>query len=238
MNAARIVGNSASSSGRPDRRVIGPPFRPVKRAVISRGLALFASASPFSPIGVDRRVRNAASTSSKRAFRIRRSSPSSRTARMRAMNARPEEIRAAPTTRIVRFRTSLSRLLVLPARFRVLRARLHAHGGGPITIPSRPSLCVPLYPWAKRVVRASSATKRTNEAVRAVGGRDLRDRRHDVLARSAGVPLPQIQRWLGHSTIAMTMRYAHLAPGNGSELISVLDAPLRKPDANAVGGVS
>jgi len=45
MNAARIVGNSASWSGRPDRRVIGPPFRPVKRAVIARGLAPFASAS-------------------------------------------------------------------------------------------------------------------------------------------------------------------------------------------------
>jgi len=58
-----------------------------------------------------------------------------------------------------------------------------------------------------------------------------------VSAFAAG-SAPQIQRWLGHATIAMTMRYAHLAPGNGSELIRVLDAPLCKPDANAVGGVS
>ena len=35
----------------------------------------------------------------------------------------------------------------------------------------------------------------------------------------------QVQAWLGHSTIAMTMRYAHLAPGQGHELVRVLDAP-------------
>jgi len=161
MNAARIEGNSASRSGRPDRRVIGPPFRPVKRAVIARGLALFASASPFSSIGVDRRVRNAASTSSKRALRTHRSSPSSRTARMRTMNARPEEIRAGPTTRIVRLPTSLSRLLVLPARLLALRARLHAHRGGPTSVPSSLLLCERLYPWGERVFPAPTGTGRT-----------------------------------------------------------------------------
>ncbi len=39
----------------------------------------------------------------------------------------------------------------------------------------------------------------------------------------AGVPLIQVQQWLGHSTITMTMRYAHLAPGEGHALIHVLD---------------
>jgi integrase len=40
----------------------------------------------------------------------------------------------------------------------------------------------------------------------------------------AGVPLRQIQEWLGHSTIMMTMRYAHLAPDGGRELLTkVLD---------------
>lgn len=38
-----------------------------------------------------------------------------------------------------------------------------------------------------------------------------------------GVPLKQIQEWLGHSSINMTMRYAHLAPGVGSEQINLLD---------------
>ena len=37
------------------------------------------------------------------------------------------------------------------------------------------------------------------------------------------MPLRQVQAWLGHSTITMTMRYAHLAPDAGRELIDVLD---------------
>jgi integrase len=39
----------------------------------------------------------------------------------------------------------------------------------------------------------------------------------------AGTPLRQVQEWLGHSTILMTMRYAHLAPGVGREFLSALD---------------
>jgi Phage integrase family. len=39
------------------------------------------------------------------------------------------------------------------------------------------------------------------------------------------VPLNQIQQWLGHSTITMTMRYAHLAPGSGADLIKALETP-------------
>lgn len=42
----------------------------------------------------------------------------------------------------------------------------------------------------------------------------------------AGVPLLQVKEWLGHSTITMTLRYAHLAPGGQSELIAALE---RKP---------
>jgi hypothetical protein len=33
-----------------------------------------------------------------------------------------------------------------------------------------------------------------------------------------------VQALLGHSTITMTMRYAHLAPGDGAEAIRALDA--------------
>jgi integrase len=47
---------------------------------------------------------------------------------------------------------------------------------------------------------------------------------------SAGVPLKQVQEWLGHSTIHMTMRYSHLAPTSGAGFIGVLDRPV------AVGG--
>jgi integrase len=42
---------------------------------------------------------------------------------------------------------------------------------------------------------------------------------------SAGVPLRQVQDWLGHSTITMTMRYSHLAPGQGADLIQALEDP-------------
>jgi len=39
----------------------------------------------------------------------------------------------------------------------------------------------------------------------------------------AGVPLRQVQEWLGHSTITMTMRYSHLSPGGNAKLIAALD---------------
>lgn len=39
-----------------------------------------------------------------------------------------------------------------------------------------------------------------------------------------GVGVPQVQAWLGHTSIGMTMRYAHLAPGAGASQISVLDS--------------
>ena len=51
-----------------------------------------------------------------------------------------------------------------------------------------------------------------------------------------GVPLKVVQELLGHATIAMTMRYAHLSPETKSAAVAVLDvtdkAPLRKAEAN------
>lgn len=38
-----------------------------------------------------------------------------------------------------------------------------------------------------------------------------------------GVSLRVVQEWMGHSTITMTERYAHLAPGFSSEAVSMLD---------------
>ena len=43
-----------------------------------------------------------------------------------------------------------------------------------------------------------------------------------------GVPMRQVQEWLGHGSIVVTMRYAHLAEGIGDELIQRI-APPRKP---------
>jgi len=51
------------------------------------------------------------------------------------------------------------------------------------------------------------------------------DLRHSFASNlvAEGVPLPRVQEWMGHSTIMMTMRYAHLAPDGGRDLIAVLD---------------
>jgi integrase len=66
-------------------------------------------------------------------------------------------------------------------------------------------------------------------ACRRAGLREIRwhDLRHSFASQlaMAGVPLRQVQDWLGHSTINMTMRYSHLAPGGGAKLISALESP-------------
>lgn len=50
--------------------------------------------------------------------------------------------------------------------------------------------------------------------------------RHSFASRlvAAGVPLPAVQALLGHSTITMTMRYAHLAPSTLRDAIAVLNS--------------
>ena len=50
--------------------------------------------------------------------------------------------------------------------------------------------------------------------------------RHTCASRmiQRGVALPVVMRWLGHKSIQMTMRYAHLAPDNLREAASVLEA--------------
>lgn len=64
---------------------------------------------------------------------------------------------------------------------------------------------------------------------RRAGLRKIRwhDLRHSFASQlvTAGVPIRQVQDWLGHQSITMTMRYSHLAPNGGMELIRVLDAP-------------
>ena len=66
------------------------------------------------------------------------------------------------------------------------------------------------------------------------------DCRHSFASQlvTAGTPMRQVQEWLGHVSITMTMRYAHLAPDGGHEFIAALDrAPsrlLRQPDGNGM----
>lgn len=49
--------------------------------------------------------------------------------------------------------------------------------------------------------------------------------RHTCASRlvQAGVPIQVVQQWLGHATIQMTLRYAHLAPYNLTQAVGVLE---------------
>ncbi len=93
----------------------------------------------------------------------------------------------------------------------------------------------PLTIW-KLHYRLLTASARAD--VRKVRWHDLR---HSFASQLvvAGVSIRQVQDWLGHASITMTMRYSHLAPGSGTDLIKALEsrsAPsgnLTAPEAKA-----
>ena len=65
-----------------------------------------------------------------------------------------------------------------------------------------------------------------SRSLKYVGLRRIRihDLRHTFASQSVmkGIPLPQVQQWLGHADIRTTMRYAHLAPAMGYDWIQRL----------------
>lgn len=80
------------------------------------------------------------------------------------------------------------------------------------------------HPWS-RITRAS-------------GLRLLRhhDMRHSFASQlvAKGVPILAVQQLLGHATLLMTMRYAHLAPGASQQFVRLLDDDTtRLPPTNA-----
>ena len=54
--------------------------------------------------------------------------------------------------------------------------------------------------------------------------------RHTCASRLAqcGIGIRRVQMWLGHQTLAMTMRYAHLATHDLDCCIAVLEKPCEK----------
>jgi integrase len=59
--------------------------------------------------------------------------------------------------------------------------------------------------------------------------------RHTCASRlvQGGIDMRRIQMWLGHQTLQMTMRYAHLATHDLDSCVVVLENPLRKPATDA-----
>jgi site-specific recombinase XerD len=90
-------------------------------------------------------------------------------------------------------------------------------------------------PWTLKRQLAAASRKAGLRCIR------RHDARHSFASNLviAGAPLLVVQKWMGHSTIAMTMKYAHLAPNAGAEFIHALDgaSSLRSPDAHASEGV-
>ncbi|WP_041792130.1 tyrosine-type recombinase/integrase [Stigmatella aurantiaca] len=73
-----------------------------------------------------------------------------------------------------------------------------------------------------------------------IGWHDLRHTYASHLAMK-GIPLKVIQELMGHVTIEMTERYAHLSPDTRREAVGVLDQPLaptRNTDATRVEGAA
>lgn len=70
---------------------------------------------------------------------------------------------------------------------------------------------------------------RLKSGLRSIGWHTLRHTFASHLV-SKGVPLRVVQELLGHSTIQMTMRYAHLAPSTLREAVSFLDEEYINPD--------
>ncbi len=87
----------------------------------------------------------------------------------------------------------------------------------------------PATPWVfahRDGARLKSVKRAFATACRRAGIEDfhIHDLRHTCAAWlvTAGVPMPEIRDLLGHSTVAMTEKYAHLAPENVRAAVEVL----------------
>lgn len=89
----------------------------------------------------------------------------------------------------------------------------------------------------------SAIKKNFGKALKAAGITDFRfhDLRHTVASHLVmqGVDLNTVREILGHKTLAMTLRYSHLAPDYKSRAVNVLDQVMSQdqPQKQAVGNV-
>ena len=79
-------------------------------------------------------------------------------------------------------------------------------------------------PFDKQNCRRPLKRALKRAALRHIGWHGLRHTFASHLAMK-GVPIPAIKELLGHSTITVTMRYAHLSPQTKNSAIALLDPP-------------
>ncbi|WP_223643009.1 tyrosine-type recombinase/integrase [Corallococcus sp. EGB] len=73
----------------------------------------------------------------------------------------------------------------------------------------------------RRALRTGGITRTVGQ----IGWHDLRYTYGSHLAMNRA-PLKVVQELMGHATVEMTMRYAHLSPDRRRSAVSVLDHPL------------
>ena len=93
-----------------------------------------------------------------------------------------------------------------------------------------------MKPLLRRALRSAGITREQGQ----IGWHDLRHTYGSHLAMKGG-PLKVVQELMGHATIQMTERYAHLSPETRRQAVAVLDAPLapaRDIDATRLEGAA
>ena len=90
--------------------------------------------------------------------------------------------------------------------------------------------------WATACRRAGIVDFRIHD-LRHNSASRARNKRHTCAAWlvSAGVPLTEVRDLLGHSSITMTERYAHLAPGNVRAAVALLEREKEEPKSPSGG---
>ncbi len=108
--------------------------------------------------------------------------------------------------------------------------KAHRHMRGPLVFCQDDGTALTLWHLHGALERAARRAK-----LRLLRWHDLR---HSFASNLTigGTPIRQVQEWMGHATITMTMRYSHLAPGGGREFLAALEATTGST-VRAVGAV-